>query len=153
MTDGYKVGYLRFTAWFLGLTIAIPAASVALQKLTGVELGQFAGSVIPMIIGAMQEGVQFARGTKRLPTRKERLLIARMLTAIAVAWSSVVLFVGYLLAPATGAMVVGVLGPAMVFGLILLMIAMFFFLGWLFLGMGAKNEIKLAQKLSLKDLK
>ncbi len=151
MTEGYKIGYWRFSGWFLGLSILIPLASFALKAATGIELGQFAGSIIPVMIASMQEGVQFARGTKRVPGRKERLLIARMLTCIAVAWSSVLVFVAILLNPQFGPVLMKTLGPALVLGLILFMIAIFFFLSWLFVGMGAKNEMKLVDKNITKD--
>lgn len=151
MTEGYKIGYWRFSMWFVGLAIAIPLASTALKAATGIELGQFAGSIIPMIIASMQEGVHFARGTKRLPNGKERLLIARMLTCIALAWTSVLVFVSLLLAPQVGAFLMATLGPAMVIGLIIIMLAIYFFMGWLFVGMGAKNEIKHAKHNPSKD--
>ena len=151
MTDGYKIGYWRCSAWFLGLSIAIPAASFLVKLVFGIELGQFAGSIIPVMIASMMEGVQFSRGTKRLPSRKERLLIARMLTAISIAWSSVLVFVVILLAPGLGEFVASTLGPALLLGMILVLIAFFFFLSWLFLGMGAKNEMKMIDVPSAKD--
>ncbi|MDG1472839.1 MAG: ABZJ_00895 family protein [Ascidiaceihabitans sp.] len=151
MTEGYKIGYWRFSAWFLGLSIAIPAVSFALKAATGVELGQFAGTIIPMIVASMQEGVQFARGTKRAPSGKERLLIARMLTCIAIAWTSVLVFVTVLFAPQIGVVLMSTLGPAVLMGLILFMIAIFFFMAWMFVGMGAGNEMKLVSKDVTKD--
>ena len=151
MTEGYKIGYWRFSAWYLGLSIAIPLASLALKAATGLELGQFAGSIIPMIIASMQEGVHFARGTRRVPSGKERLLMARMLTCIALAWTSVLMFVVVLLAPQAGAFLVSILGPALIIGLIIVMLAIYFFLAWLFIGMGAKNEMKIAAKDVSKD--
>ena len=151
MTEGYRIGYWRFSAWFVGLSLAIPAASIALKAATGLELGQFAGSIVPIIIAAMQEGVHFARGTKRVPTGKERLLLARMLTAIAVAWSSVLFFVVFLLARPGAELLIGILGPTVIFGAILVMILVMFFMAWLFVGIGSKNEMKLLAKNIAKD--
>ncbi len=143
----YKIGYFRFSAWFLGLTIGLPLLFMAIAYFSSFDLSSSASTVIPMMIASLQEGTHFARAEHRRPEGREAWGIAVRLTGVAMAITIVLTAILFLIQPELFA----VLGfPGLV--IILLVFALLFVvLGRLFLGLGARSHMKALEKQRAKS--
>jgi hypothetical protein len=135
----YRIGYLRFAVWFVGLTVGLPIAIWGIAALTGLDLDSTAVAIIPMMIAAMVEGQRFARAENRRPQGREAWRIALHLAGVGllisvVMGAAVLVFVE----PA----VIAMIGPGGLVVSVVLLAALFWVLGRLFLGLGARGYLK-----------
>lgn len=142
----YRIGYLRFALWFTGLTIGIPVLLNLIRSYADLDLDSSAVSIIPMMIASMLEGTQFARAEQRHPEGKEAWAITLRLTGVALVISLAFGAVMIALMPAGLPQIGLAVWAALSVGAALL----FWGLGRLFFGMGAKNELKAAKRAAQK---
>ncbi|WP_050928606.1 ABZJ_00895 family protein [Aestuariivita boseongensis] len=130
-------GYIRFAAWYVGVSIGLPIFLMILLQLTGLDLRSAFSFVFPMMISAVMAGTHYARRMGRVPTSGEAWAISVRLMALGFALS-----VGIILAlfPVTGSLI-PTLSPLTWAGVAAFVLLVFLALARVFFALGAKNHI------------
>ena len=138
----YKVNHMRFAAWFMGLSIGLPIGFAVIQRLTGYDLSSSAVSLIPMMISSMQEGVHFARTEKIKPQARRGWMIALHLAVFALVLSAVLMVMSWVMFPGVMGFVLNTLGIGGALSFLAGFFVLAVLLARLFLGLGARTELK-----------
>ncbi|WP_106746044.1 ABZJ_00895 family protein [Yoonia maritima] len=136
------MNYMRYTGVVIGLTMGLPILLGLLRHLTGINLSTGFVAIAPALAGAMIEGQKFAVQNDRTPTWAETKSFVIVGTLIAAGFLA--LFTATVVTNVPGYEILLTAPPSigLIIGMSVFMILIIALCNFLFLRMGAKNQLK-----------
>lgn len=149
----YTFNVLRFSGWFVGVSVVIPIILFLVELLIDVDLGSSGTSIIPILIAAMQEGIHFARSERAAPKGRPAWKISITMALIAFVWSIILAFALWIFEPSAIEFVLQILTPIILIAIFVGIFVLYLLLGRFFFGMGARNELKVIARKAARESK
>lgn len=149
----YTFNVLRFSGWFVGVSVVIPIILFLVELLIDVDLGSSGTSIIPILIAAMQEGIHFARSERAAPKGRPAWKISITMALIAFVWSIILAFALWIFEPSAIEFVLQILTPIILIAIFAGIFVLYLLLGRFFFGMGARNELKVIARKAARESK
>ncbi len=149
MTNGLNLK--RFVAYYLGLSIGIPILKAVINRLTGMDLTSSATGIIPIMVAALDQGMQYGTRHETPATNREMWRYAVILGGLGVVMSGLIAGAVVLLMPGLRDLYLTLVGGATLAVATVICLILFPPLARWFFGQGMRNAHKLQAKKKAKS--